>query len=147
MISMRSTLNRSDVIGFATSAILFVASCFLPAIHVPDWGVLYGGGCLIFMMLPAWWANPILLLGFIGAACKCSTELIGIGVLAFAVAASFLFYHDSTMTLQIGYWVWLSSFAMFTLASVARHMLRAEDTTDIWNDLNIPRGHRHDRTD
>lgn len=128
MKSILSTSQRIAAVSFLPSIVLFVSACFMPAIHDSEWGTLLGGGCLIFipycMAFPAWYANPIIFVGFLGAACGSSTALICVGIFATVLAASFSLLPHPNLRLQIGYWVWLASYLCFVLGAVRCHMLK-----------------------
>jgi hypothetical protein len=94
--------------------VLFTGSCFLPAYSHPGWDIYYGLGCLAGgWIAPAWWANPLALVGWArllrgrdtGAA-VISTAAAG---LALTTLAWFALVQPSDVLLE-GYFVWQAGF-------------------------------------
>ena len=97
--------------------VLYTTACSLPVWHDHERvTTMSGWQCLTFypmaMMHLAWYANVFLICGVIAAAAGGAGELIVVALLSSVLAATFpiSITFDS---LEIGFWFWASSFAVF----------------------------------
>ena len=97
--------------------VLYTTACFLPAWHDCERvTTMSGWQCLTFypmvMMHLAWYANVFLICGVIAAAAGGAGELITVALLSSVLAATFP-VSITLDSLEIGFWFWSSSFAVF----------------------------------
>ena len=102
---------------------LYLASCALPAFGDPI-HPRHGIDCLLsipwVLVIPAWWANPLFLVGCCLLAGRQPRAARFCGGLAVMLAASFpLSLHDPD-NVHVGYFVWLASLALLVVASSGR---------------------------
>jgi hypothetical protein len=112
------------------AAALFIAACCTPAIRDEGWPHfghdIYGAQCLlIYVAIPMWLANPLVLAGAIALGYRRVALAVGLSGVGLACAIT-LFCFGGVQDMLVGSWLWLASIIVVLAGSYATEPRRLD---------------------